>query len=224
MVLKFRITLFYCICFFTIHLQASNGKKTLYVNDHKVSCAGSFQCLEVKEKVKSDWAEFSDTIQGFDYQEGYKYTLQVEVIEAKNPYAGSITDKYRLVKIISKTKTNYQPAEQLEGKKCVLLSLYDGTKTLHMKDSIAFVQFKVMEGKLTGHGVCNSFNGTAKFDGSAVKISGILSTRVACQGTELEGIITKFLSKSVSWSFQNGILTLLGQDGSTLTFLVQQAN
>jgi len=151
--------------------------------------------------------------------------LEVEVAEAKDPYAGRITDKYRLVKIVSKTKTNYQPAEQLQGRKCMLQTMYDTKRTLSFKDDSIFIRFDTREGKITGHGICNSFNGIAKFDGSAVKISGIMSTRVFCKGNELEGVITKFLSNAISWSLEDdGMLTLLCTDGSKLTFQLQQAN
>jgi heat shock protein HslJ len=222
---KFKIALFSFYCILTFNLFASNGKKTLYVNDHKVNCAGSFKCLEIKEKAKGEWIEFSDTIQGFDYQEGYKYTLQVEVAEARDPYAGRITDKYRLVRILSKTKTNYQPAEeQLEHKKFILLTLFDGSKTLTMKDSGAFIELNIKDGRLTGHGVCNSFNGAVKFEGNSVKISGIMSTKVFCRGVELEGVITKFLCKATSWLREDGILTLRCADGSELTFRAEAIN
>ncbi|HRK75188.1 MAG TPA: DUF4377 domain-containing protein [Rhodothermales bacterium] len=55
-------------------------RKTLYVGPEQVDCVGvgPQKCLLVREKTTEEWTYFYDTILGFHFQPGYRYTLDVK--------------------------------------------------------------------------------------------------------------------------------------------------
>jgi len=84
------------------------GVKTFLVEDEKVECygEGKMECLIVNGEY------FYNYIKGFDYEEGYKYTILVRVKlspEYKKIILGQLADAsiytYKLIKVIDKTKT-----------------------------------------------------------------------------------------------------------------------
>ncbi|MBA9075730.1 DUF4377 domain-containing protein [Rufibacter quisquiliarum] len=82
---------------------------TMRINHYTQNCQGvaAQQCFLVQEgdQVGSpDWRLFYDTIEGFDYEEGFVYTLQVRIEKVENPPADASGRRYRLLKVISKEK------------------------------------------------------------------------------------------------------------------------
>ncbi|GAA4276044.1 hypothetical protein GCM10022259_07680 [Aquimarina mytili] len=57
-----------------------------------------------KENISNDWLYFYDTIEGFDYEEGHTYELEVMVSQIENPTEDGSSLKYSLIKVISKEK------------------------------------------------------------------------------------------------------------------------
>jgi hypothetical protein len=85
--------------------------QTLTVNYEKVACAARAdnECLLVKFSGKKEFEMFSETIEGFNYEAGYTYTISVRQ-ELKQPpiAANESIFKYVLIKIISKKPINQQ--------------------------------------------------------------------------------------------------------------------
>jgi len=84
-----------------------SSRKTLYVAAKKVSCQGVVprKCLQVKTDMhQDDWHYFYNQIEGFSYEEGYRYKLRVKVTKLKNPPADASQLHYQLLKVIDKTK------------------------------------------------------------------------------------------------------------------------
>jgi glyoxylase-like metal-dependent hydrolase (beta-lactamase superfamily II) len=77
---------------------------TLYVDFKLVDCVGVAmqQCMLVRENTDSDWENFYDQINGFEFQKGYEYKLKVKVTEIKNPPDDASSLKYSLVEILEK--------------------------------------------------------------------------------------------------------------------------
>jgi hypothetical protein len=71
-----------------------------------VDCVGvdPQKCLLYKENLADKWTYFYDTIEGFEYEEGYTYEIEVAVTKIDNPPADGSSLQYVLVKIISKEK------------------------------------------------------------------------------------------------------------------------
>ena len=53
--------------------------KTLYVAHYLTDCTGvgPQKCMLIKENIEDDFSYFYDNIAGFDFEEGFNYTLKV---------------------------------------------------------------------------------------------------------------------------------------------------
>ena len=82
--------------------NASLKTKILYVDSKLVDCVGvgSQQCMSIRENPDSDWQMFYDKIEGFDFQEGTQYKLEVMISNVENPPADSSSLKYTLIEIL----------------------------------------------------------------------------------------------------------------------------
>ena len=71
-----------------------------------VRCTGSApqDCMQVKKGNSDQWEYFYDTIEGFNYEKGYEYVLEVKEEKVENPPADASSIRYILVKEISKVK------------------------------------------------------------------------------------------------------------------------
>lgn len=67
-------------------------------------CTGvvSQKCMLVKKGDAKEWTYFYSKIEGFDYQQGYEYVLDVKEQNVENPPADASSVKYTLVKEVSK--------------------------------------------------------------------------------------------------------------------------
>lgn len=79
---------------------------TMFIGPKQVDCTGvgPMKCLQVKETEDGEWTLFYSSIQGFEYEEGYNYKLEVRREDVPNPPADAPSVRYILVKEISKTK------------------------------------------------------------------------------------------------------------------------
>ena len=87
-----------------------DGMETLNlrVNYFTLPCVGSFptDCLQVQEGNEiggSSWFNFFGSIEGFEFEPGFVYDLQIEKTRIENPPADGLSFSYRLVRIVSKT-------------------------------------------------------------------------------------------------------------------------
>lgn len=81
-----------------------DNTKTFYVDSSLADCVGvaPMKCMKVKENPNDDWQLFYNSIQGFEYQPGFTYTLQVKQFDVPNPPADAPSIRYELVEIIEK--------------------------------------------------------------------------------------------------------------------------
>lgn len=82
---------------------------TMRVNSYKQLCQaeGERTCYLVQEDAQVDtakWDLFYAPIEGFNYQEGFVYTLKVSVVKVVNPPADGSDRRYILKKIIAREK------------------------------------------------------------------------------------------------------------------------
>jgi hypothetical protein len=87
-------------------LQAN--EKILEVAPTKVDCSGvgKMRCLQVRE-VGGEWRVLSAPIIGFDFQEGWRYRLQVAVTKIENPPADASDVRYTVVRLLDKMPVTY---------------------------------------------------------------------------------------------------------------------
>jgi hypothetical protein len=77
---------------------------TLDVAPQQVPCTGVGPqlCLKVRQHPDTAWTLFYDAIEGFQFEEGFEYTLRVAVREVENPAADASSLSYRLLAILRK--------------------------------------------------------------------------------------------------------------------------
>lgn len=79
----------------------------MVVASRKGDCVGVApqKCLLVKKGADTNWTFFYSQIEGFNYEEGYEYVLEVKEEKVENVPADASSLKYILVKEVSKTQT-----------------------------------------------------------------------------------------------------------------------
>ena len=77
----------------------------LWIGPERVECEGvaPMICLQVAKSEDGDYQLFYDTIEGFDYQEGTSYVIDVSITEVENPPADSSSLQYTLVEIVEES-------------------------------------------------------------------------------------------------------------------------
>ncbi|HUM69049.1 MAG TPA: DUF4377 domain-containing protein, partial [Chloroflexota bacterium] len=85
---------------------APAGKEvTWFVGPTLVECVGVAPqtCLQVKQNPDDTYTLFYNTIQGFDFEEGYEYEIIVRIEPVANPPADASAYSYTLVEVVSQT-------------------------------------------------------------------------------------------------------------------------
>ncbi len=102
--MKYFVALFFSIVLLTACQKEKFESKTLIVADHKVDCVGvgPQQCLLIKEREEDNWQFFYDGIEGFNYEAGFEYRIEVKVYDVINPPADGSSKRYVLKRIINK--------------------------------------------------------------------------------------------------------------------------
>ena len=77
----------------------------LWIEPERVECEGvaPMMCLQVAESEDGDYQLFYDTIEGFDYEEGTSYVIDVSITEVENPPADASSLQYTLVEIVEES-------------------------------------------------------------------------------------------------------------------------
>lgn len=81
------------------------------VSDTMIACDRDAKCLQVKQPEETSWTLFYDTIQGFEYQPGYSYTITVKKEASLNPATNQVEANYSLVTINTMEKTAATPGD-----------------------------------------------------------------------------------------------------------------
>ena len=77
----------------------------LWIGPERVECEGvaPMMCLQVATSEDGDYQLFYDTIEGFDYQEGTSYVIDVSITEVEDPPADASSLQYTLVEIVEES-------------------------------------------------------------------------------------------------------------------------
>ena len=83
----------------------STDTTRLWIGPERVECEGvaPMMCLQVAETEDGNYQLFYDTIEGFDYQEGTSYVIDVSITEMENPPADASSLQYTLVEIVEES-------------------------------------------------------------------------------------------------------------------------
>ncbi len=99
-------------------LSSCQETKKVYIADHLIDCQGVApqKCMLYKENSSDEWSYFYDQIDGFKYEEGFSYQLEVLVKKVDKPLADASAIQYTLVKVLSKEKQNNTIAQHTPNK------------------------------------------------------------------------------------------------------------
>lgn len=101
------------LSFITVILCAScagikkANTETWLVGPERVPCSGvaPMECLQIKKNASDTaWQYFYDEIEGFQYEPGYTYTLEVSSEKVDNPPADASSIHYKMKKMVNKVK------------------------------------------------------------------------------------------------------------------------
>ncbi|MGU7783148.1 DUF4377 domain-containing protein [Burkholderia sp. PU8-34] len=78
--------------------------KTIYVAPQKARCVGvaPMECLRVKDRPDADWSFWYAGIEGFDFQPGFLYVLEIDEYKAAQPPADGSSIRWVLKRVVSR--------------------------------------------------------------------------------------------------------------------------
>ncbi|MFV0419041.1 MAG: DUF4377 domain-containing protein [Dysgonomonas sp.] len=96
--------LLFAISLLMVSCKSSGGTEKLTVASEQGDCMGvaPMKCFLIKKDGHSNWEFLYSGIEGFNYESGYEYVLEVKVEKIQNPAADQSSFKYILVKELSK--------------------------------------------------------------------------------------------------------------------------
>lgn len=106
-------TILLCAVLYASSCAGVRNVEQLIVASELGDCIGVApqKCFLIKTSEKSDWEFLYSGIEGFNYEPGYEYVLEIKKETVQNPAADQSSVKYILVKEISKTQkiSDYLP-------------------------------------------------------------------------------------------------------------------
>lgn len=99
--------IFAFLCFLFLLVSCNSLRNSmLVVASEQADCVGVIpqKCYLIKSEGDADWKYFYSQIEGFTYEPGYEYVLEVKIEKKERPAAGQSSIKYILVKEISKVQ------------------------------------------------------------------------------------------------------------------------
>lgn len=84
--------------------QNTPATETLYVKDQLADCIGvaPMKCMQVRSQPGESWSFFYQQIEGFTFEPGYNYQLEVTKEKLTNVPADASSLRYQLIKVVSK--------------------------------------------------------------------------------------------------------------------------
>lgn len=105
--MKKIIGLLFLLPLLLLSCASNKGAVKMIVASQQGDCVGVApqKCLLVKTGADTNWTFFYNQIEGFQYEPGYEYVLEVKEEKVKNVPADASSLRYILVKEVSKTPT-----------------------------------------------------------------------------------------------------------------------
>ena len=169
---------------------------TAWIGPELIDCVGVApqKCMQVKTNPDDDYGLFYDQIEGFEFEEGNEYELQVLVEPVQDPPQDASALKFTLVEVISMTPVDGAGAQEavgevpadaeealtLEGPTWLLETYVDlaGQPTESLPDTRVTATFA--DGEVNGSAGCNNYFGPYQVDGSSLTAGPLGSTMMAC--------------------------------------------
>lgn len=218
----FTLLLLVCASF------AFSQRMIFYVADIKGDCYGVGRglCLQIKEKPDEPYALFYSGIEGFSYEEGYHYKLEVMRVKRERPPSDGSIYNYYLINIISKERSKNYALKNTPIPDQRPLSLVRISKSGKMEivgnNVVPSISFDKRNGRISGKAGCNRYFGKVSFDQQRIFISGVGSTQMACTDMEMESLYLKHLTAVNRYQLSGNNLQLYRDQELLLQFIVPE--
>lgn len=153
------------------------------IKENQGDCVGvaPMKCLLVLNKKNGQWENFYGGITGFDYKEGYRYTVLVERTKREHVPADASAYEYKLIKIIKKRAVKPAKSDNilknLSNTEWKLTQLKGRTVG---KDS-ATLKFDATAKGYSAYAGCNRMGGAVKsVKNGNISFGPAMSTLMAC--------------------------------------------
>ncbi len=208
---------------FFLAKQGYTQVMTLYIADTKTACAAPIACLQVKEKPAEPYSLFYAPIEGFKYEAGYAYKLEVMKTQRADPQAET-PYRYYLLRVVSKEKTPRYPAKfsQIPDQTILYLTgIRRNGKLEAVKEGNApDIYFDQEAGKVSGNNSCNRYFGKLVMGKEVIKFNALASTRMACLNNKTETLFMQYLAEVNRCRVKGRVLNLLKDTEVLLQFLL----
>jgi heat shock protein HslJ len=193
--------------------EKKSENKTIWVNSYKTDCVGvgPMKCMLVKTDKDAKWTNFYQKIEGFDYQPGYKYELEVKIdsLDISKLPADMSSLRYTLINEISKESDRSLRVNDI----WVLEKL----GAIELDDKKPQMEISVVRNKVMGKGFCNRLiGGIKKLTDTDLEFSEFMSTKMACPSMEKENEYTNALNNTRHYIIKNNKLMLFDSNNSEL--------
>jgi heat shock protein HslJ len=99
-----------------------------------------------------------------------------------------------------------------------ILETMNGKSVTSFDDKSVTLNFDETPGRISGRGSCNTFFGSYKLDGSALKFSEIGSTKMMCDNMQVETEYFSLLKSTDKYEIKSGKLSLYSSSSVILVF------
>ncbi|MBL0883624.1 MAG: DUF4377 domain-containing protein [Chitinophagaceae bacterium] len=222
--MKIRFTLLLLL----LSSVAFTQRMIFYVADTKGNCygVGKGLCLQVKEKPDEPYALFYSGIEGFSYEEGYHYKLEVMRVKKERPPADGSAYNYYLINILNKERSKNYTLKNIPIPDQLSFSLVRISKSgkMEMIDNMLVpnISFDKKNGRISGKAGCNRYFGKVSFDQQRIFISGVGSTQMACTDMEIESLYLKHLTAVNRYQLSGNNLQLFRDQELLLQFIIPE--
>lgn len=228
---------FFAILFITIFSGLAFGQGSVrtedwFVADKLVDCAGvgRQKCLVVREVNSKDWQNFYGQIKDFRFRENYTQKIRVRITPKRNVAADDSALNHRLVRVLSRSKTNGNTLEEAQ-RQMANQSSADFTR---QKWTLTEINGRAIEGnkptlqfdekeKRFGIKICNGIGGNYSLNGSNIRFFDIISTMMACpepvMGNEIK--FNDAMKKATRFEQKGGSLTFFAGNRPVLRFVAE---
>jgi heat shock protein HslJ/membrane-bound inhibitor of C-type lysozyme len=199
-------------------MQPADDLLTFNVSPEKVACVGvaPMECLVVNGEY------FYDNITGFEFEQGYEYTLLVDRTERENVPADASIYEYTLVEVVSKAEvsTDISTDSTLADTSWQWQETqYNNNDLVTANEPEEFILTFTEEGRFSATTDCNNVGGSFTAGEANISFSQMMSTEMACMGDTQEEAFTKMLAETNGYLITeegNLALTLKYDTGSMI--------
>lgn len=182
-------------------------------------------CIQIKASRDAEWQLYYDQIEGFTYEPGFEYELQVREEPIENPPADGSSRKLILIAVVNRTPVGNGAAANIPadllGKQWVLERLGAANEPQPLiAGTVITLRFEEEGGRITGSAGCNNYFAEVRFTGDALSIAAPGATKKLCP--DVEGIMEQeyaylqLLEQVTGFTLEERSLTLSAGDAVLL--------